>query len=92
LLQHSPNLLTKSHCRSDFLLPCHKLTTDGAGMTRESFINDPEYWRTRAEEARMLAKNMNDSASKDAMLRIADDYEQLAQRGEEWALRRLPKN
>jgi hypothetical protein len=61
-------------------------------MTRESFINDPEYWRTRAEEARMLAKNMNDSASKDAMLRIADDYEQLAQRGEEWALRRLPKN
>jgi hypothetical protein len=50
----------------------------GAGMTGQSFINDPEHWRTRAEEARLLAKDMNDSASKDAMLRIAEDYEQLA--------------
>jgi hypothetical protein len=64
----------------------------GPGMTAESFINDPEHWRTRAEEARILAKDMNDSASKEAMLRIAEDYEQLAQWVEDWALRRLPKN
>jgi hypothetical protein len=61
-------------------------------MTGQSFIKDPEYWRTRAEEARMLAKDLNDSASKDAMLRIADDYEQLARGVEDRALRRLPKN
>jgi hypothetical protein len=64
----------------------------GAGMTGQSFINDAEHWRTRAEDARLLAKDMNDSVSKDAMLRIAEDYEQLAQWVEEWALRRLPKN
>ena len=64
----------------------------GPGMASESFINDPGYWRTRAEEARILAKDMNDTASKDAMLRIADDYEQLAQSVEDWAMRRVPKN
>src|SRR5262245_7704711 len=30
-LQHSANLFTQSHCRSDFLLRCHELTTDGGG-------------------------------------------------------------
>jgi hypothetical protein len=62
-------------------------------MTSECFINDLEYWRTRAEEARILAKDMNCSASKDAaVLLIADEYEQLAQRIEDWSPRRLPKN
>ena len=61
-------------------------------MTSQSFISDPEHWRTRAEEARILAKEMNDSESKAAVLRIAEDYERLAQWIEDWALRRLPKN
>jgi hypothetical protein len=39
------------------------------------FINEPDHWRARAEEARNLANQMNDPESKDAMLRIADDYE-----------------
>jgi hypothetical protein len=39
------------------------------------FINEPDHWRARAEEARNLAHQMNDPESKDAMLRIADDYE-----------------
>src|SRR5512133_39936 len=42
------------------------------------FINEPDHWRARAEEARILANQMNDSESKDAMLRIAEDYERLA--------------
>ena len=63
----------------------------GAGMVGH-FTNEPEHWRARAEQARILAKEMNDSESKAAVLRIAEDYERLAQWIEDWALRRLPKN
>jgi hypothetical protein len=45
-----------------------------------SFTNDPEHWRNRAEEARALADQMSDEASKQTMLRIAADYERLAER------------
>jgi hypothetical protein len=44
------------------------------------FINDPEHWRQRAEEARALAEQMQDPQSKQAMLRIATDYEHLVER------------
>jgi hypothetical protein len=91
-LQRSANRLAQSHCRSDFLLGCNEVTTNrGAGMTSESFINDPDHWRTRAEEARILASEENDSKTKDALLRLAD-YEHLAEWFENWALRHLPQN
>jgi molecular chaperone GrpE (heat shock protein) len=54
------------------------------------FINEPDHWRARAEEARNLANQMNDSESKDAMLRIARDYERLARRAEHRAAGRPP--
>jgi hypothetical protein len=54
-------------------------------------INDPKHWRARAEEARLLANQMNDSEAKAAMLRIARDYEHLARRAEDRALGRLPQ-
>jgi len=54
------------------------------------FINEPQHWRARAEEARNLANQMNDSESKDAMLRIARDYEHLAMRAEDRTSGRLP--
>ncbi len=38
-----------------------------------SFVNDPEHWRHRAEEMRVLAEDMTDDYSKAAMLRIVDD-------------------
>jgi len=41
-------------------------------------FNDPEHWRRRAEESRVLAEQMNDKTSKQMMLRIADDYDRLA--------------
>ena len=47
-----------------------------------SYINHPEHWRDRAEEARKLAEQIEDADSKAAMLRIAKDYERLAERAE----------
>jgi hypothetical protein len=61
-------------------------------VTANRPFNDPEHWRTRAEEARILAKDIKDSGMKDALLRLADDYEHLAEWVENWALRRVPKN
>jgi hypothetical protein len=52
-----------------------------------SEINNPEQWRRRAEEARDIAEQMKDMPSKDVMLRIAKDYERLAKRAEERAIR-----
>jgi hypothetical protein len=54
------------------------------------FVNEPDHWRARAEEMRMLANQMNDGESRDAMLRIAEDYERLAKRAEDRTVGRLP--
>jgi hypothetical protein len=51
-------------------------------------INDPKYWRDRAEETRTHAEQMRDPNSRRRMLRIAEDYEELAKRAE----RRLKKS
>jgi hypothetical protein len=45
-------------------------------------FEDPKHWRQRAEEARVLADQMGDSASREMMLRIMKDYERLAERAE----------
>src|SRR5262249_1463848 len=48
-------------------------------MTNKFLLNDSEHWHARAEEARLLAKEMKDSETKDALVRIADGYEHLVQ-------------
>jgi molecular chaperone GrpE (heat shock protein) len=48
-----------------------------------SIANDPEHWRKRAEDMRTLANEIKDPLSKQTMLRIAADYERLAERAEE---------
>jgi hypothetical protein len=43
-------------------------------------INHPEYWRSRAEEARAVAAQTRDTHTKALMLKFAQDYEKLAKR------------
>jgi hypothetical protein len=65
-------------------------TEEAGGMTTKSFVSDPEHWRTRAEEARSVAHEIKDLNIKDALLQMADEYDQLAHRVEDWAFRHLP--
>jgi hypothetical protein len=46
----------------------------------QALVTDPKHWRDRAEEARLLAHDMKDTQSREAMLRIAKDYDYLAER------------
>ena len=41
-------------------------------------LDNPEYWRFRAEEVRSIADEMRAGEPKAIMLRIADDYERIA--------------
>jgi hypothetical protein len=49
-------------------------------MEDPHFIYDPEHWRLRAKEARSLAEGFADLSAKDTMLKIAQGYEDLAER------------
>ncbi len=42
-----------------------------------------KYWRSRAEEARLLAEALEDAQSKQIMLGIAGDYERIAELAEQ---------
>jgi hypothetical protein len=45
----------------------------------EPQIENPDFWRKRAEEARTLSEQMLDAYTKVLMLGIADSYERIAQ-------------
>jgi hypothetical protein len=41
-------------------------------------LNNPEFWRYRAEEVRTLSENLKHAETKKIMARIAEDYERIA--------------
>lgn len=41
-----------------------------------------DHWRTRAKEARDLAEKMDDANARRRMLKIANDYEKIADRAQ----------
>jgi hypothetical protein len=43
-------------------------------------LNNPAHWHLRAQEARLLANQLEDSEAKAATLKIADEYDRLAVR------------
>src|SRR5262245_32840267 len=52
-------------------------------MAYRSHLDDPEYWRDRAEQVRALADQVSNQKARDAILRIAAEYELLADRAQE---------
>jgi hypothetical protein len=46
------------------------------------FVKDPKHWRERATEMRTLAVQANDAETRAIMLRLANDYDNLAVRAD----------
>jgi hypothetical protein len=45
-----------------------------------SLLNDPAHWHLRAQDALLLASQLDDPVAKAATLKIAQEYERLAVR------------
>jgi hypothetical protein len=45
-----------------------------------SYINDPDHWRKRAGEMSALASEIEEQEARAVMLRLAADYDKLAER------------
>jgi len=50
---------------------------------RRSRAADSDYWRLRANEVRAVSEQMHDKLSSEMMLRLAADYDRIAQNVEE---------
>ena len=48
-------------------------------MTRQN-LNEPAHWRDRAAETRVLSEVMTNAETKSTMLKLANDYDTLADR------------
>jgi predicted Rossmann-fold nucleotide-binding protein len=64
-------------------MPFQKHPKDGIAQPQLHLLNDPKHWRDRAEEARTMAERMMDDYAKEAMMRIADEYDRLADQAEQ---------
>jgi hypothetical protein len=43
-------------------------------------LNDPEYWRGRAEEARAIGERMIDGEARASLFRVTEQYEELGRK------------
>ena len=57
-------------------------------MKAPSAINDPAYWRQRADDAREMADRLTDPAVRQALHEVAASYEQLAKLAEDRLLQK----
>jgi hypothetical protein len=56
-----------------------------------SILDDPDHWRERAAESRKIAEQLDEPLAKAAMLRIAQDYDRIAEQARVRALGARPK-
>jgi hypothetical protein len=49
-------------------------------MRMPILLNNPAHWHLRAQEARLLAAQLEDPVAREATLKIADEYDRLAVR------------
>jgi len=54
-------------------------------------LNDAKHWRDRAAEMRVLSADMRDFEARTLMLKLANDYDKLADRAEDRAARDAPR-
>jgi len=47
-------------------------------------LHDPKHWRKRADATRAKADLMADTAARQKLLRVAEEYGRLAQHAEQW--------
>jgi hypothetical protein len=52
-------------------------------MQLDSLLKDAEHWRSRAEQTRSLVRQINDHEAGAILLRVAAEYERLAEHAEE---------
>jgi hypothetical protein len=56
-------------------------------MVDHDFLLHPEHWYKRAEETRVKAESLNrDDRHKQQLLRVAAEYERLAERATRWQM------
>ena len=47
-------------------------------------LYDPKHWRKRADATRAKAGVLTDDGARQKLLRVAEEYDRLAQRAEQW--------
>jgi hypothetical protein len=60
-------------------------------MPKPDPIHDPRHWMDRAAEMRALSQSMADVEARAIMLRLADDYDKLADRADARSGGKRPK-
>ena len=53
-------------------------------MQAKNPFHDPKHWQKRAEATRAKAQVLADEGVRQRLLRVAQEYERLAQRAEQW--------